>query len=374
MPEPGDMSTPAEPERTSPGSSLPAQSSDSGSGAAGSPLDLAIDAEAVERIGRLAAEYVETIASLDGQSPRFRHTLAAIERLGERDFVATAAISGRILDRRFRATNALLTAKAPTARNLAELRKAAGELDPARLKLGGDRSSDGELRELDRYFTRFAKAQPRLEALLDSLGEARFTLDQDNAAIDSELTSLAVEMETLRQYAFLAARLDDEMAARIGLIEQTDRARADALRVDVLLTVKQRRREILVQLAVATQGYAALRLVEDTNAEVIEALAAAVSTTLVALRTAVVVAQAAASQRMAIGHLEAARMAATSMAETAAALEAGLTDPGARVAVLKAAWDDVRAAVDRVDAQKALVLKTISAADRELTRAKTPDR
>jgi uncharacterized protein YaaN involved in tellurite resistance len=366
MPEPGDHSTPAESTRTSPGSSLREPEADT------TALDLALDADAAERIGRRAAEYVETILSIDGRSPQFRHTLAAIERLGERDFIATAAISGRILDRRFRAMDSLLAARAPTARRLSELRKTAAELDPARLKLGGRRSPDDEMHELDRYFERFARTQPRLEGILADLGQARFALDQDNAAIASELSSLATEMETLRQYAFLAERLDDEMTERLTRIAEADPPRADVLRVDVLTVVKRRRSEILTQLAIATQGYAALRVVEDNNAEVIDALAMAVSTTAAALHTAVIVAQAAASQRMVLENLEAARRAAATMAEHVSALEEGPAGPAGRVAVLKAAWDDVYAALDRVDAQKARVLRTISDADRELTRSKTP--
>lgn len=337
---------------------------------AGTALDLEIDPGAAARIERLVAEHVETITSIDEHSPQFRQTLAAIERLGERDFVTTSAISGRVLDRRFRAMGDLLTARAPIARRLSDLRKAADDLDPARLRLGGGRSPQDEIRELDRYFERFAKTQPKLEAILGDLGQARFALDQDNAAIVSEMTSLAAEMATLRQYAFMAGRLDDVMTARIDRIGKTEPARAVALQVDVLAAVKRRRGEILTQLAIATQGYTALRVVEDNNAEVIDALASAVSTTAAALHTAVMVAQAAASQRMALEHLEAARLAASTIADNAAALEAGLTGPGGRVAALKAAWDEVHAALDRVDAQKARVLQTIAAADRELTRPK----
>lgn len=383
MPEQREPMIPAESTRTSPVHSLgepvtgggtdePATPSVGGdSETADAATDLEIDPSAAERIERLMLEQVETIVSIDGRSPQFRQILAAIERLGERDFVTTAAISGRVLDRRFRAMDGLLGGKAPIARRLSDLRKAADDLDPAALRLGGDRSPQDEIHELDHYFERFARTQPRLEAILGELRQAQFALDQDNAAIVSEMTSLAAEMATLRQYAFMAGRLDAEMTARIERIAQTEPSRAATLQMDVLVAVRRRRGEILTQLAIATQGYAALRIVEDNNAEVIDALASAVSTTAAALNTAVMVAQAAASQRMALEHLEAARLAAGTMAENAAVLEAGLTGPGGRVATLKAAWDEVHAALDRVDAQKARVRQTIASADRELTRPKT---
>jgi uncharacterized protein YaaN involved in tellurite resistance len=147
-------------------------------------------------------------------------------------------------------------------------------------------------------------------------------------------------------------------------------ARANGLKVDVLAVVRRRRQEILTQLAITTQGFAALRIVEDNNAEVIRAVASAISTTTAAMRTAVMTAQAAASQRIALGHLQAARLAASTMAHQAAALEAGTTGPAEKAEVLKQAWKEVHAALDRVDAQKAQVVRTIAQADRELTRPK----
>ncbi len=300
-------------------------------------------------------------------SGEYARAVAAIDHLGERDFIATAALSGQVLDRRFRGVSSLLASKAPLARQLADLRKAAVELDPARLKLGGRSSARDELEELDRYFERFERAQPRLQSILASLTEGRLALDQDNAAILIEQASLATEMETLRQYAFLAGRIDESLTVRIDEIAAIDASRAQALRLDVLSVVRRRHREILTQLAVVTQGYAALRIVEDSNADVIRALASAIGTTTAALRTAAMVANAAASQRLALEQLEAARQAADSMAGQAAALTAGVSGPGGRMALVRAAWIEVNAALDRVDAQKAQMLQTIASADRELT-------
>ena len=368
-------SNPAEPEEAPPGF-VSAGSSGALQPAPADPanqvaLDASsIDPEAVERIERLAAEYLDSIASMPVGSPEYTRTITAIDHLGERDFIATSAMSGRLLDRRFQAMRGLLAARAPLARQLADLRKAAAGLDPARIKIGSRGSPHDELEELDRYFERFGKSQPRLEELLGSLTEGRLALEQDNAAILTEQASLSTEMETLRQYAFLAGRMDGDLAARIEATAATDPARAEALRLDVLPVVRRRHQEILTQLAIVMQGYAALRIVEDNNAEVIRAVASAITTTTAALRTAVMVAGAAASRRVVLEQLEAARLAAGTMAEHAAALEAGVSGPEGRVAMLREAWSEVYAALDRVDAQKAQVLRTISEADRALTRPK----
>lgn len=331
--------------------------------------------EAAERIERLVAECLASVSMQPVGSPEFARTVDAVDHLGERDFIATSAMSGRVLDRRFGAMNGLLAVKAPLARQLAELRKSAAKLDPSTIKLGSRRSAHDEVAEIDRYFERFSKAQPHLESLLESLTEGRFALEQDNAAILSEQASLATEMETLRQYAFLAGRLDEELTARIagageGRAAALTLERVNALRLDVLPIVRRRRREILTQLSIVMQGYAALRIVEDDNAEVIRAVASTITTTTAALRTAVMVANAAASHRLALEQLDAARLAASALSGHAAALEAGVTGPEGRVAMLREAWGEVYAALDRVDAQKAQALRAIAQADRELTRPK----
>lgn len=349
---------PAEPEKAPPGSVS------------------AINPDAVPKIESLAGEYLEAIASTDPADPEFGRTVAALGRLGERDFVATAAMSGRLLDRRFHSMSGLLATRAPMARKLAELRKAASALDPARLKLGGTRPRRRELEDLSRYFERFTKARDRIEAILLALNEGREVLERDSAEISLQQVSLEHEMETLRQYAYLAERLDEGLEARIDAIAAADPGRADMLRIDVLTVVRRRRQEILTQLAIAHQGYAALEIVEQNNDEVVRAIAEATSSTAGALHTAVLVAQAAASQRLVLEQLEAARGASAAVAEEAAEMRAGLaaaaaSGAGDRVAMLKQAWDEVFAALDRVDQQKAQALQTISAADRELTRPKS---
>jgi uncharacterized protein YaaN involved in tellurite resistance len=324
-----------------------------------------------EAIERLATAQVGDLLALETGSAEMGRMVDAIERLGDREFIATAAMSGRLLDRRFRILDStLLGSRAPMARQLAALRKLAGQIDPARLKLGAGGSPDDEIRELDRYFDRFGDAQPRLQEVLDQLNEGRFRLEQDNATIANEESSLASEVETLRRYAFLAERIDHHLAERIEEMESVDPERARRLEIDLLTVIRRRRQEILTQQAITTQGLAALRIVQDNNAEVIRAVASAVTTTMAAMRTAVMTAQAVASQRIALGHLHAAQLAATSMADHAAALEAETAGPGGAVAALKLAWSDVQAALDRFDARKAQAVRTIAEADRELTLPK----
>ncbi len=345
---------------------------------AGSDAFSAVDPAAAERIERTVAEYVETAVSLDPLGQKYLRTIAAIDRLGQREFTATAAMSGRTLELRLDVERGRLAAKAPLARQLAELRKVVDELSPARLEVGreGSRGALGfgphrdELDELARYFERFANAQGHVEAILQTLADGRLALERDNALLGQERVSLATVMETLREHAYLTARLDEALTARIDVVAGTDPERADRLRADLLYAIRRRRQEILTQLAVMTQGYASLQIVEESNHGMVRALATATTTTAAALRTAVMVAQAVAGQRMALEQMELADRAAGQMADDAnallerqsAALRSGAARAGARVAMLRRAWDDVFAALDHVEAQKEEALRTISSA------------
>ena len=342
---------------------------------AGSDAFPGIDAAAVEQVERIVAEYVETVASLDPRSQRYLRTVASIDRLGQREFTATAAMSGRALERRFEVERNKLAAKAPLARQLAELRKVVDELSPPELDLErhGSRGPFGlgpqhdEAEELGRYFEHFARSRAHVEQLLQTIAEGRLALERDNALLGQEQVSLATVMDTLRERAYLTARLDEALTARIDIVAQADPDRADCLRADVLHAIRRRRQEILTQLAVAMQGYASLQIVEETNTEVARAMETATTTTAAALRTAVMVAQAVAGQRIALEQMEIAHRATAAIAGQAEALQDHLRDSGARMAVLQAAWAEVYGALDRVDAQKEQARRALYSASGRLT-------
>jgi uncharacterized protein YaaN involved in tellurite resistance len=347
---------------------------------AGSDASWAVDPTRARKIEATVSEYVENAVSLEPGGQRFLRTVATIERLGQREFNAAAAMSTRMLERRIDAERGLLAARAPLAHQLAELRKLVDELDPGQLNLGGRRprgpfrlgSPHDAFDELAGYFERFDHSRERIEAILSTLAAGRLALERDNSLLGQERLSLATVMEMLREQAYLAGRLDEALSARIDVLAQSDPEQADCLRADLLYAIRRRRQEILTQLAVTMQGYASLQIVQESNQGVVLALGTATTTTAAALRTAVMVAQAVAGQRMAFEQMEAAGAAAAAMAEDAgalverqsAAVREGLARAGARVALLKRSWDGVFAALDRVETEKERALQTIASSDR----------
>ena len=172
-----------------------------------------------------------------------------------------------------RALTEVLADRAPLLSTLELLNRTARDVERAASNAA---ASSSDLATAFRAETCVQEAVPVLEAD----GEA---LEQDNAVLAQQERALWAEILTLRRYAALAARLDGLIVERIASIEAGDEARARSLGDDALLAVRRRRRDLLLQLAVASQGYAALRLIEQDNLQVIWAIPEATTTTVSAL-------------------------------------------------------------------------------------------
>src|SRR5581483_5641492 len=94
--------------------------------------------------------------------------------------------------------------------------------------------------------------------------------------------------------------------AKIAELEAAGRTEdANALRSDALFPVRQRRQDLMTQMTVAVQGYMALDLVRRNNIELIKGVERAQTTTVAALRTAVIVSQALSRQKLVLDQITA---------------------------------------------------------------------
>ncbi len=337
-------------------------------------------------VDALAAAFIERVIALDVRTEGQRRLVAEIGEIGEREVVATAELSRRLVDRPIRSIVATLSGESPIARGLAELRDAVAELDPARLGSAGD----GRQRKLLGIFPlgdpvqealeRYARARARIQAILGDLSVARGSLQAEIAAIGQEQRALATEIETLHQYAELARVLDEGVEARLASLADSEPDRAAALRSDVLFAIRQRRQDLLIQLAVATQGDAALRVVQDNNQQVARAIRMATTTTAAAMRTSIAVAQALADQRRILAQLRTVRAGSRvvtmrSDPTKASSAPSSPTAPpaagraiaaGVDLAGLRRAWETVFATLDQFDAYSVTALDAMHEAVAEL--------
>ncbi len=170
--------------------------------------------EAAKRISSIVEAFVEEMGSLDVHGDEYRRRVEDINGLGDREIRATSEMSNRLLDRPVRAVSGILEGKSPVGRKLIELRHTVEDLNPAKyeLKASKPRRALGVIPLGDRlrnYFDKYAKAQSHIEGIVASLSDSRAELERDNAAIEQEERGLWTEIETLRQYAFMARRLDE---------------------------------------------------------------------------------------------------------------------------------------------------------------------
>jgi uncharacterized protein YaaN involved in tellurite resistance len=326
-----------------------------------------VSPEVGDRVERLVDAFVNDVSTVSVRGAAYWRLVHDIESIGAREIAATARISDRLLRRPVRSMTGLLEGRSKLTKALATMRRAASELDPARFDL---RANDGRPggtivgKGMRRYLDRYAREQPRINEVIDVLDACQAEIQLDDAAIRQEQDALAIEIETLRQYDYLAERLDDRVESFIASIEAADVERAGALRADVLFPVRQRRQDILTQLAVAMQGYAAVLIVRKNNEDLIQSVHRATTTTVAALQTAVLVAQSIADQQLVAEQVRRLDEASRTMLEEAAARR---SRPAADVEALRRAWNDVSVALDSIDERRAAALAAMKLTVRDLS-------
>jgi uncharacterized protein YaaN involved in tellurite resistance len=346
-----------------------------------------LEPSTASKIDAIVNGYIDSVAALDPQSPDFATKLNAIQSMGDDEIRQSASVSNRLLDKPVKAMESGPFSKGATvSKSLVDLRRTVEDLDPSQQGLLGPKHLFGLIpfgNRLRDYFARYQSAQGHLNAIIQALYHGQDELRQDNAAIEQEKVNVWDIKGKLEQYVYMAGKLDAALEARIDQIGQTDRERAKALREDGLFYVRQKRQDLLTQLAVNVQGYLALELVRRNNLELIKGVDRATTTTVSALRTAVIVAQALTNQKLVLNQITALNATTGNIIESTSVMlkeqsgqiqeEAG----SATISVekLQAAFANIYATVDMIDAYKLQALdnmqKTIDALSGEVVKAQS---
>ena len=267
-----------------------------------------------------AQTFLTGLLSADSHSGVFQEKANAIHNLGQDEIRQAASMSSRMLDRPMRETNlGTLSEGAQIAKGLTDLRRTVEDLDPSR---AGDLFSVRKLLgiipfggKIEAYFDRYQSAQSNLNAILNTLAKSQDELRKDNAAIEQEKVNLWALMTKLRQYVYVGRAVDMALTERLAALDSTDPEKARIVREELLFAVRQRVTDLLTQLAVSVQGYLALDLVRRNNLELIKGVDRASTTTVSALRTAVIVAQALANQKLVLDQVTALNNTTANMIE-----------------------------------------------------------
>ncbi|MBX6391622.1 MAG: toxic anion resistance protein, partial [Frankia sp.] len=351
------------------------------------PLDESTRAE----LRRRAAAFAEELAAQHPRSPEFQAKINDIARMGEREIVASARVANRMLERPAAAMRATRgggpsgDAQARVARTLVELRQTVTELDPGRADLRGRRRLLGVVpfgSRIAAYFQRYQSAQKQLDAIITALGSGQDELRQDNAAIEQEKANLWAAMGKLTEYATLAKALDAAVQTKVDQLRVSDPAAADALASDALFPIRQRQQDLLTQLAVSVQGYLALDLVRKNNLELIKGVDRAQTTTVAALRTAVMVSQALANQKLVLDQINALNATTSNMImqtsellrQQSGQIQQQAASSTVSIEALQQAFDNIFATMDAIDSYKAKAVEsmatTVAALETQIGRSR----
>ena len=250
----------------------------------------------------------------------FDEKVNAIHQLGSAEIRASAQIANRMLDRPAKSMDKALFDNSPIAKSLTELRSVVEDLDPARQgALSSPRKFLGIIpmgKSVQDYFRKYQSSQTHINAIIESLYHSKDELMKDNASIEQEKVNMWALMQSLRQYIYVGKKIDERLEQKIGELEATDPEKARVVKEELLFYVRQKNMDFLTQLAVNIQGYLALDMIRKNNLELIKGVDRATTTTIAALRTAVMVSQALSSQKLVLNQINALNSTTSSLIES----------------------------------------------------------
>jgi uncharacterized protein YaaN involved in tellurite resistance len=313
--------------------------------------------------------FLQAVLNENAYGDVFKSKVQAIHDLGAAEIRAAANVSNRLLEKPVQATQkGVYDQNSTVSRTLVDLRRTVEDLDPSRnmtqrrilgIFPGGKRVRD--------YFMKYESAQKHLGAIITSLYHSKDELQKDNAAIEQEKVNLWEIMQKLKGYAYVGQRLDMLLSARLDEIAQTDPEKARVVREEMLYYTRQKVQDLLTQLAVSVQGYLALDLVRRNNLELIKGVDRATTTTVSALRTAVLVSQALAGQKIVLDQIGALNATTSNLVESTSVLLRQQTaatyqqaaESAVNVESLQKAFDNVYATLDAISQYKGQALEQL---------------
>jgi len=337
------------------------------------PIDDARSAELAAR----AKAFIADLVGKDPHAPDFTKKLNDVSAMGRDEIRSAAAVTNRMLERPVaalaaaRGTGDEADAQRKVANTLVELRLTIEDLDPTKAEGGIGQFLLGLIPFRDKirsYFAKYASAQTQLDKILRSLKNGQDSLLKDNAAVEGEKVRLWDTMNKLQEYAVLTSALDAQLVEQIDDIRATDPSKADVLTADVLFAIRQKHQDLLTQLAVSAQGYLALDVVRKNNVELIKGVERASTTTISALRTAVIVAQALANQKLVLDQITALNtttsnlIVATSqmLKSQSTAIAEQSTSATISLESLETAFQNIYDTIDQVDTYKVKAVETMA--------------
>ncbi len=343
-----------------------------------------VDAAQVPVLDQKVDAFMSAITTAQTGSPEFAAQADAVRAMGDVDIKKAAETSNRLLNTPVKALKeGGLSQGSKVGTTLLELRRTVEDLDPNQQTM--EKKFLGFFpvgKKVQDYFRKYQSSQSQLNAILHALRSGQDELQRDNVALNMEKQNLWQTMGRLNQYVYIAERLDTKLTAEIAQIELSDPERAKILNQDVLFYVRQKHQDLLTQLAVSIQSYLAIDIIIKNNIELIKGVDRAATTTVSALRTAVIVAQALGNQQLVLDQITALNTTTSNMIqrtsellkENSARIQEQAASSTIGIEQLQAAFQNIYATMDSIDEFKMRALdnmaQTIGVLENEVEKSR----
>lgn len=334
-----------------------------------------------------AKSFVSEISRMNVNSPEFSAYANDIQTLAQAEIVRSGAGSNTILQKQSGSLGGKKgDATTSVTQSLATLRATVEDLTPNAADLGVGRKILGFIpggNKIRRYFQKYESSQQQLDGIMTSLMAGQEELRKDNIALEKERANLWQVMVDLGEFGVLAEKMDEEIEAEIARLEASGQTQAaDTMRSDLLFAVRSRRQDISTNLAVALQGYQVMKMIEQNNKQLIKGVESAKTTTMFALRTAIMLASAIDTQTLVLDQIDSLNNATNNAIEqtsimlrqNSARIYEQAASSGVKVETLTAAFDNIFATIDEIDSFKknanSTMEQSINALNEQFNRAK----
>ncbi|WP_087486230.1 toxic anion resistance protein [Brachybacterium massiliense] len=342
-----------------------------------------LPAEQQQELEQRADAWVDQVSGLNPHSQEFTAQVNALGAVARRTFERTSQTSSRFMQQSLRESKEKGNAQASVAKSLSELRTTMEDLAPKEETFAEKALGWLPGRNLaKRYFRNFESNQDQLDEVLGALSRGQEMLQKDNAELAVERRGLWEDLGALQKAAYLLNLLDDRTVRRAEQLRAEGKAQeADAMERDVLFAVRQRRQDVATQIAVTVQAYLSMGLIEDNNTKLQQGVERARTTTVTALRTAVITAQALENQKIVLDQIDAVNRTTDDLigrtsqmlADNSLKIQEQAATSGVSPETLQKAFDNLFTTMDGIDAFRTKAnenfLTTVNSLEQQVQRA-----
>lgn len=328
-----------------------------------------------------AKKIVSRIDDTLDNTMNFEQAISLVNNHGSKAIRDSAKVANGILERS--STSYASTKKSgnkdtkDVAGQLLALRELADDIAPTEKEMGLKKFFGlvpGKAK-LDKFVQRRENASEQLKAIDEGLVRGQHELQRDNADLFTSRKNMISSMQEIDKERRILDEAKDVIREKIDSYEREGEVdKANTLKAEVLSAIEKRRMDLSTQFAVSMQAVMTVKIIEDSNTELVKGIETARNVTMVALQNAVVVAHALESQRQNIEAVKNVRETTNNLMQKNAeqlssqvdAIKEINSSSGVSLETLKKSFDAIRDTSEQIQRFKIESADNMNAVTREL--------